>query len=263
MNCQEIKELLSAYLDGELSSKEQLEEEKHLSACSNCQLKLESLKTVQKALSNLEKSEPPRQRSLVFQKELQKKLAQPSPLRRLGPILLPLAAAFLLLLALPQSAKILLRQSSEVKTRGFKSPLEEKASPLPKLLQPPEKGAETYSTTFVPEPNVVTSQKNYTSLTLREALPPSPSPATIEKSKVLSSVKEALEEIGAKPAKLIEMLHYQLGQDTQSELIKIEKARFNNQSTWIIVFRDPEKWRVFVYSQKENEIILKKSYPLN
>jgi hypothetical protein len=264
MNCQEIEELLSALLDDELSSKEQLEVEEHLSTCSNCQLKLESLKTVQKVLCKLEKAEPPRQRSLAFQKKLQKKLTQPSSFRRLTPVLIPLAAVILLLLALPQVTEILLHQTGKVRTKGFGSSLEERAAPLSKTVKPLEKDLEAYpTTTLVPKPTVVTSQKNYTSTTLREALPSAPSPATIEKSKVLSSVEEALEEISQKPAHLIETLHYQLGQDPQSELIKVERACFNTENVWIIVFRNPEEWLVLVYSQRENEIIFKESYPPN
>ena len=50
MDCKQTRELLAAYLDGELSSAEKAGVERHLAECRECRLELESLREAQKAI---------------------------------------------------------------------------------------------------------------------------------------------------------------------------------------------------------------------
>ena len=53
MRCETTEERLSAYLDGELSSREQIEIDEHLRACSSCAREYEQLKTMARAYRGL------------------------------------------------------------------------------------------------------------------------------------------------------------------------------------------------------------------
>gem|GEM_PF-1414325 len=61
MNCREVQELLSAYLDGYLGSAEKKELEKHLKSCNKCLSELETLQHTIRLLNSLreEKITPP------------------------------------------------------------------------------------------------------------------------------------------------------------------------------------------------------------
>ena len=50
MNCKDINELFTAYLDGEVTSEEQEQIQAHLSACQYCREELEALAATQKNL---------------------------------------------------------------------------------------------------------------------------------------------------------------------------------------------------------------------
>jgi hypothetical protein len=60
MNCDEIRELLSEYVDGELDVKTKALVDEHLSACKGCEGKLASLKALVNELGSLESVAPPR-----------------------------------------------------------------------------------------------------------------------------------------------------------------------------------------------------------
>jgi len=58
MNCQRIEELLSAYLEGDLSPEDKREVEAHLEACSSCSELLSALRETQEALAGFPELEP-------------------------------------------------------------------------------------------------------------------------------------------------------------------------------------------------------------
>ncbi len=60
MGCEEIRELLSEYVDGTLDEKTSLRLREHLSACEACQKELASLKALVNELRSLEPVEAPR-----------------------------------------------------------------------------------------------------------------------------------------------------------------------------------------------------------
>jgi len=60
MKCEEIRDLLSDYLDKELDRNVQVKVDKHLQICHNCALELEQLKTSLRILEQLKNIEPPR-----------------------------------------------------------------------------------------------------------------------------------------------------------------------------------------------------------
>ncbi|MGB4439865.1 MAG: DUF4349 domain-containing protein [Sedimentibacter sp.] len=59
MNCDEIKNLLSLYIDDELDEEERLLVEEHLQKCEDCQKELEEYKKIIQALKNIPDEEPP------------------------------------------------------------------------------------------------------------------------------------------------------------------------------------------------------------
>ena len=60
MECERIKRLLSAYLDGELPEDEIREVRKHLFVCSECEWELEKIQNMKRMLNQLGRSIQPR-----------------------------------------------------------------------------------------------------------------------------------------------------------------------------------------------------------
>jgi hypothetical protein len=75
MNCDEIKELLSEYVDGVLDEKTKALVEAHLSTCRDCKEELASLQKLVNELGSLESVAPPRD----FLDQLHKRMEQRSP----------------------------------------------------------------------------------------------------------------------------------------------------------------------------------------
>ncbi len=110
MNCRQVKENLSAYLDGMLDENEQAEVKKHLEGCSECLKEYEALKKTVAVLSSLEELIPPAD----FRRKLRKRLEQGSAKKRNNILhslagrlkgiprstLIPVAAAFVILLVI-------------------------------------------------------------------------------------------------------------------------------------------------------------------
>lgn len=59
MRCEQIRDLLSSYIDGETTIEETIEIKEHLSECIECKKELEELKTVLSLFNTLEPIEPP------------------------------------------------------------------------------------------------------------------------------------------------------------------------------------------------------------
>ena len=102
MKCEVLRELLSGYLDGELDSKQKAELEKHLRVCEQCRNELEELKQLDQQVRASEIEEP--SRDFLFQ--LNRRIMQSVKrkprisLFRLSPVLVPIAAAALVLIVL-------------------------------------------------------------------------------------------------------------------------------------------------------------------
>lgn len=60
MNCRKVQNLLSAYLDREMSGVEMFAIRRHLSECAGCNLEFESLIVIKQALGNLPQKNPSR-----------------------------------------------------------------------------------------------------------------------------------------------------------------------------------------------------------
>jgi len=58
MNCESIKELLSAYIDGELERNDILEVEKHIEKCDKCKKILESYQKISSSIWSIEIPKP-------------------------------------------------------------------------------------------------------------------------------------------------------------------------------------------------------------
>ena len=54
MTCSQVKKKLNAYLDGEISEKEQQSISEHITSCASCQQELEALKIVSQTLTDVD-----------------------------------------------------------------------------------------------------------------------------------------------------------------------------------------------------------------
>jgi hypothetical protein len=79
MNCEEVRELLSEYVDGVLDTKTKALVDEHLSTCKDCQGELASLKALVDEVGSLESVEPPRD----FLDQLHERMEQRSPLSKI------------------------------------------------------------------------------------------------------------------------------------------------------------------------------------
>ena len=79
MNCEEIKELLSEYVDGVLDAKTKALVDEHLSTCKGCKEELASLKALVNELGSLEPVAPPGD----FLDQLHERMEQRSPFSRI------------------------------------------------------------------------------------------------------------------------------------------------------------------------------------
>lgn len=78
-SCNEIKELLSFYLDNELHENDRKQVVKHLENCSNCKAELERIKDIIEALNEIEDIELPQDFSVNLHQKLEKEHAQMYP----------------------------------------------------------------------------------------------------------------------------------------------------------------------------------------
>lgn len=79
MNCEEIKELLSEYVDGVLDAKTKALVDEHLSTCKGCEDELASLKVLVNELGSLESVAPPGD----FLDQLHERMEQRSPFSKI------------------------------------------------------------------------------------------------------------------------------------------------------------------------------------
>jgi anti-sigma factor RsiW len=95
MTCERIEELLSAYLEGELSGAEKREVEAHLAGCPSCAELLSFLRETQGALSSLPEIEPsPALMAKLYAIPEKKSYFKPVVRFLLRPDLQPVYAAF-------------------------------------------------------------------------------------------------------------------------------------------------------------------------
>lgn len=102
MKCDLPRELLSGYLDGELDRAQKEEVEQHLRECEKCRNELMELERLDQQVRTLEVEEPSREFFFQLNRRImqQVKKKPKSELFRLSPILVPVAAAALVLIIL-------------------------------------------------------------------------------------------------------------------------------------------------------------------
>lgn len=102
MKCELPIELLSAYLDGELSEHEKARVEAHLKDCAACREQLSALERIDKGLGEGVYEEPSREFIFGLNRRVMERI-RPAPRRRLfrfAPIFAPVAAVILILVVL-------------------------------------------------------------------------------------------------------------------------------------------------------------------
>jgi len=93
MDCRDIKELLSAYLDGALSFEEKARVEEHLKTCKECSSNLAALKEAVSQIKGLKEVEPPPLLARRIMKTIKKEARYPLRIR------IPLQAAAMIAIA--------------------------------------------------------------------------------------------------------------------------------------------------------------------
>jgi len=93
MDCRDIKELLSAYIDGALSQEERAQVEEHLKTCKECSESLAALKEAVSQIKGLEEVEPPPLLAKRIMKAIKKEARYPLRIR------IPLQAAAMIAIA--------------------------------------------------------------------------------------------------------------------------------------------------------------------
>ncbi len=102
MKCDLPKELLSGYLDGELDRERRVQVERHLKECAHCRDELDELRRLDQQVRTLAVEEPSREFIFSANRRIMEKLKRRPrfSLFRLSPILVPVAAAALVLILL-------------------------------------------------------------------------------------------------------------------------------------------------------------------
>jgi len=93
MDCRDIKELLSAYIDGALSTEERARVEEHLKTCKECSESLTALKEAVSQIKSLKEVEPPPLLARRIMKAIKKEARYPLRIR------IPLQAAAMIAIA--------------------------------------------------------------------------------------------------------------------------------------------------------------------
>lgn len=88
---QNIKELISSYIDGELDEKQKKMVENHLKECQECQKEFEEMSELEEVMGQMELKKPPRETWQVYWSSVYNRLE-----RRIGWILLSIGAIILL-----------------------------------------------------------------------------------------------------------------------------------------------------------------------
>lgn len=91
MEHEEIKKLLSAYLDGELDAEGSQQVEEHLATCSSCRKEMEQMQKLEEVMGMMKLKSPPQEMWDVYWRSVYNRLE-----RGIGWILLSLGAIILL-----------------------------------------------------------------------------------------------------------------------------------------------------------------------
>ncbi|MBP1926081.1 hypothetical protein J2Z76_001945 [Sedimentibacter acidaminivorans] len=142
MNCNEIKDMLSLYIDGELDENEKKTVEEHVGICESCRNELEQYQKIINVLQNLIEEEPPkgyckRLHEKLLKAKQQKKISARSKWVKYGSI----AAAFVLVVSVIYVSSNL-RMGSSVKNENsvaYDRDMQATESPAA-----PSEGAEMY-----------------------------------------------------------------------------------------------------------------------
>ncbi len=88
---QEMKELISSYIDGELNETQRKSVENHLKECPECQKEFEEMRRLEEVMGQMELKKPPRETWQVYWSSVYNRLE-----RRIGWILFSVGAIILL-----------------------------------------------------------------------------------------------------------------------------------------------------------------------
>lgn len=91
MGHQEIKELISSYIDGEVNEKQKKMVENHLKECSECRKEFREMSRLEEVMSQMELKKPPKETWQVYWASIYNRLE-----RRIGWILLSIGAIILI-----------------------------------------------------------------------------------------------------------------------------------------------------------------------
>jgi hypothetical protein len=102
MKCDLVKELLSGYLDNELSPEDRSRVEKHLADCAACREELAAIKKIDEYVRSADIEEPSRGFTFNLNRQVMDKIRKRSKfsLFKLSPILVPVAVAALVVIIL-------------------------------------------------------------------------------------------------------------------------------------------------------------------
>lgn len=93
MNCRQVDQVLSAYLDGELSGQKMLAVRQHCSTCVECRAELEALEATKLAVGRMADEEPNADLEARLVGALRKEVARQQRVRPMWPALVASGAA--------------------------------------------------------------------------------------------------------------------------------------------------------------------------
>ena len=105
MNCQDLVELLSEYLDNELGAAKRAEVDAHLAACQACQRELQELRATISLVASLPKATAPSALVQSIDEGVRAETPAASPTRRVWYLFPALAAAAAILIAIQLTPK--------------------------------------------------------------------------------------------------------------------------------------------------------------
>ncbi len=269
MNCKDINDLLSAYIDNELGADEKMQIDSHLRDCPHCGEKLTKMKSAVKMVRSLGELEVPADVSHALRGIAHDEIDKPAQKRRM--LLLPRVRYLIAAGAVAAIALVALLSQIDLsapdKSAGVRQIPAEKGVPSGKGYSGPEaQRAESPSQSapaagqadlnvakpsakkIDPWPEVIASQKNYDAKAADRLL------ADVKKrTENLLTVNDAKNLRGQITDTLIERISSKTG--TNGELMRspinslldqtkrsaapvyMEKAKFNKQGCWVVVIR--------------------------
>lgn len=280
MNCKDIGDLLSAYIDDELGTNEKKQVDSHLRECAGCKEKLAKMKSAAEMVRSLGEFEVPADVSRALRGIAHDQVGKPAQKRRV--LLLPRvrylvaagAVAAIALVALLSQIDL----SSLDKGAGVRQIPVEKGVPSGKGYSGPEaQKAESPTQKIDPWPEVIDSQKNYDAKAadalLADVKKKTENLLTVGDAKNLRGqimdtlVERISSKTGINGGLMRSPINSLLDQTKRSAApVYMEKAKFNKKDCWVVIIRwgfgglenslyrasiyvtDPSGWSLFYYA---------------